>query len=105
MDRPENLRESFDKYEMKYELFSDSKADVAKAFGIAFRVADEYVEKLKSHNLDIEGASGEDHHILPVPSVFIINDGIIRFEYVNPDYKERISKEILLSVSEEIIGN
>lgn len=105
MDRPKKLRESLDKFEMKYDLLSDSKADVAKAFGIAFTVDAEYVEKLKSHNLDIEGASGEDHHILPVPAVFIIKDGVIKFEYVNPDYKVRISKELLLTASEEIIGN
>jgi peroxiredoxin len=105
MDRPEKLKESLDKYQMNYTLLSDSKAEASIAFGLAFKVEESYNEMLKSHNLDIEDASGEDHHILPVPSVFIIKDGVIKFEYVNPNYKVRISKEILLSISTEIIRN
>jgi len=37
---------------------------------------------------------------LPVPSVFIIDEnGIIKFEYVNPNYKERISGKLLLQAA------
>ena len=100
MDTPENLPSTFDKYEMKYELYSDSKANASKAFGIAFTVEDDYVQKLKSYNMDLEASSGEKHHILPVPSVFLTDEnGIIKFECVNPNYKERISGKLLLEVS------
>lgn len=100
MDNPKHLKSTLDKYEMKYELYSDSKANASKAFGIAFKAEDDYVSKLKEHNLDIENASGELHHILPVPSVFIIDkNGIIKFEYVNPDYKIRISEKLLLEAA------
>jgi len=96
MDTPENLSLTLDKYEMKYELYSDSKANASKAFGIAFTVENDYIQKLKSFNMDLEASSGETHHILPVPSVFIFDEkGIVRFEYVNPDYKVRISGKLL----------
>jgi len=100
MDKPENLSATFDKYNMKYELYSDHAANVSKAFGIAFTVEEEYIKKLKGFNMDIEASSGETHHILPVPSVFLVdNKGIVRFEYVNPDYKERISGKLLLEAA------
>ncbi|MBI3124047.1 MAG: AhpC/TSA family protein [Ignavibacteriales bacterium] len=101
IDNPEHLRNTDDKYKMAYELYSDSKAKVSIAFGIAFKVDDEYVSKLKGYNMDIEASSGERHHILPVPSVFLIDSkGIIQFEYVNPNYKTRIGSEMLLSAAQ-----
>ncbi|MFZ2325081.1 MAG: peroxiredoxin-like family protein [Ignavibacteriaceae bacterium] len=100
MDTPENLSATIDKHNLKYELYSDSKAEACKAFGIAFTVQNDYVNSLKSYNMDLEESSGEKHHILPVPSVFLTDEnGIIKFEYVNPNYKERISGKLLLEVS------
>ena len=100
MDKPENLIATVDKHTLKYDLYSDSEADACKEFGIAFNVEDEYVNKLKEFGMDIEVSSGKNHHILPVPSVFIVDDkGIIKFEYVNPDYKERISGKLLLEAA------
>lgn len=106
MDNPEHLKATLDKYQMKYELYSDSKANASKAFGIAFKVDDDYVSKLKQHNLDIENASGQSHHILPVPSVFIVDgNGVIQFEYVNPDYKIRINEKLLLEAAKIYLKN
>lgn len=103
MDKPEKLRSTLEKHNMNYEIYSDSKADVCTAFGIAFTVDDEYVQKLKSFNMDIEESSGQTNHILPVPSAFIVDEnGIILFEYVNPDYKTRIKGDILLEVAKRI---
>jgi peroxiredoxin len=103
MDKPDSLRSTLEKHNMKYELYSDSKADVCTAFGIAFTVDDEYIKKLKSFNMDIEASSGQTHHILPVPGAFIVDaNGIIQFEYVNPNYKTRIKGDVLLEVAKRI---
>ena len=103
MDKSENLSATLGKYKMKYELYSDSKANACKAFGIAFTVENDYIQKLKSYNMDLEESSGETHHILPVPGVFITdNKGVIQFEYVNPDYKVRINAQLLLEAAKII---
>jgi hypothetical protein len=37
--------------------------------------------------------------IIPVPTVMIVNqDRVIQFEYINPNYKERLNSEMLLAV-------
>jgi peroxiredoxin len=96
-DQPSYLKRSFDEVNMKYTLLSDSGMDIARAFGVAFRADAETVARLKQHGMDIEAQSGQDHHQLPVPAVFITGtDGKILFQYVNPDYRERISGEILM---------
>ena len=99
-DKPEKLKESVGKNELTYTLLSDSGMAAAKAFGIAFQVDDETLLKLKGYNIDLEAASGEKHHGLPVPAVFIIGqDGLIRFAYANPDYKVRLDIEVLLAAA------
>jgi len=92
IDKPDKIKESLAKY----------KPNASKAFGLAFKVDDTNIELLKSHNMNIEEASGEKHNILPVPAVFMLNkEGIIQFEYVNPNYKVRLKSEIILKVAEE----
>jgi peroxiredoxin len=50
--------------------------------------------------IDVEAASGDTHHELPVPAVFVLGtDGKIRFEYVNLDYKSRLDPDVLLAMA------
>ena len=101
-DRPAKLNESIDKHKMNYLLLSDSNMAGAKAFGIAYKLDDATIKKYDVYGIDLIGASGEKHYSLPVPAVFVIGtDGIIKFEYVNPNYKVRLESNILLSVVKE----
>ena len=100
-DRPEKIRELTSGGDYAYTLLSDSDLDLAKALGVAYRVDDETFKMLKGYDLDIEDASGKTHHLLPVPSVFILDaDGTIEFEYVNPKYQVRIDPGVLLAAAE-----
>lgn len=99
-DRPEKLVETVQKDSLKYMLLSDSKTFAAQTLGLAFKVDESTVERYRKNNMDMEEASGESHHILPVPAVFVIGtDGIIKFEYVNPDYRVRVDAEVLLAAA------
>lgn len=99
-DRPELLKKTADKNELTYTLLSDAPMQAAKAFGIAFKLDDETVERYKSYDIDIEKDSGYDHHLLPAPAVFLVDQkGVIKFSYVNPNYKERIDGGILLAAA------
>lgn len=97
-DKPEKLVESRQKHGLQYRQFSDSPMTAAQAFGIAFKVDKETLQRYKGWGIDLEAASGQTHHWLPVPSVFLIGtDGRIRFTYVNPDYKVRIRPSVLIA--------
>ncbi|MBR9917771.1 AhpC/TSA family protein [bacterium] len=99
-DRPELLKKTMDKNELTYTLLSDAPMTAAKAFGIAFKMDDKTVERYKSYDIDIEKDSGYDHHLLPAPAVFLVDqEGTIKFSYVNPNYKERIDGGILLAAA------
>jgi peroxiredoxin len=99
-DRPRKVRESLADGTLEYTLLSDSSMIAAKAFGIAFEVDDPMLRKLDSYNIDIEEASGKTHHLLPVPSVFLIGrDGVVDFSHSDPDYKKRLAPEVLLAAA------
>ena len=99
-DRPEKLRASIRKHKLSYLLLSDAEMSAARAFGISFRVDDATLERYKGYGIDLEDASGQKHHLLPVPSVFLVGtDGVIKFRYVNPDHTVRIEPDALLAAA------
>ncbi|MCD8534894.1 MAG: redoxin domain-containing protein [Verrucomicrobia bacterium] len=71
MDQPSKLKATPDREKLHYRLLSDSDAAAAKVFGIAFKVDDATVEKYKGYGINLDAASGRDHHILPHPAVFV----------------------------------
>lgn len=102
-DRPEMLYSSLKEPDIHYTLLSDARMTAARAFGVAFRVDDATVEKYKSFGVDLEAASGERHHELPIPAVFILDQhGIIRFVHANPDYRVRIAPADLLAAAQAV---
>ncbi len=92
-DSPEFLKETLTSKKLNYILLSDAPMKAAAAFGIAFNAGERQADRLKKRSEN--GNPGW----LPVPSVFVLNtDGIIQFEYINPDYKTRIKGNLLLAV-------
>ena len=97
-DRPEELAKSVKKQKLGYTLLSDSDMTAARRFGLAFRVDDATVDLYKTkYDIDLEAASGRNHHELPAPAAYIVDaSGKIRYQYVNQDYKVRVGPEKLL---------
>jgi peroxiredoxin len=97
-DSPEKLRAKPALAELSYTLFSDSKVEAITAFHLGFKVPDELVAKYKNdYHIDLEADSGETHHILPHPAVYVVDrEGVVRFAHVDPDYKKRLEPEKIL---------
>lgn len=93
-DAPQELQATVDKNELGYQLFSDSKGEFIKALGIAFQAPQRY------ENLLVKSSLGDNPGLLPVPSLFIVDtQGLILFEYISPNYKQRIPAELLLAAA------
>jgi len=102
-DRPSELAKSIEKLDLEYTLLSDADAELTKAFGLAFEVGQPTIEKYEGYGIDLEASSGHDHHILPVPAVYLIEtDGRIRFAFWDADYKNRLSGKKLLAAAEQM---
>jgi len=93
-----NLQTTVEKDSIKYKLLSDPNGKFIQEIGIAFKTP----TMLKGY-IAIKGQKGETSDVMPVPTVMIVDKkGVIQFEYINPNYKERISGEMLLSVLKTI---
>jgi len=103
-DRPEIIEVPAEKNELSYSLYSDQDMTAAMAMGIAFRLDDETIEKYKAYGVDLEKDSGRTHHMLPVPAAFVVDTkGVIRYAYVNPDYKVRVEPEVLVEAAKKAL--
>ena len=103
-DRPEALSRTLEKGDIDFQLLSDSKAGLMEAFGIAFTVDADTRKRLAEYGIDLTQASGEAHHALPVPSVFLIDAaGTVQFSYVNPDYRTRVPLRIVRAAIEAVV--
>lgn len=99
-DRYQKLAGYLEEKDLNYTVLSDSKLEVARKFGIAYHVHDELFQRYMDYGHDLEDASGENHHLLPVPATFIVaTDGIIHFQYANPNYKVRLDPDVLLAAA------
>lgn len=102
-DRPAKLKKSLDKHQLSYILLSDSAMTGAMQLGLAWRMSEKQVRRYRFLKMDVEASSGRDHHMLPVPGVFILNrKGVVKFQYVNPNHRERLSSGVLLAAAKEV---
>lgn len=90
VDQAVYARETSAKEKLGFPLLSDPDAGVLGKYHLRLEVDDATLEKYKEYGIDLEKASGRAHHIIAVPAVFVIDgQGIIRWAYVNEDYKVR----------------
>ncbi len=104
-DRPEILFSSLKEPDIHYALLSDASMSAARAYHVAYHLDAAAMAKYGEYGVDLEAASGQKHHQLPVPAAFIIDRrGIIRFEYANPDYRTRITPDELLEAAKAVVS-
>lgn len=96
-DSPENLQQTDEKQKLNYSLYSDADGTFIKGIGIAFKAP----KRMSGMLTDISG--GKNDGLLPAPSVFVVDTtGKIMFEYINPDYRTRLTAGLLIAVLREL---
>ena len=109
-DRPELLYSSLKRETQEsidgldYVILSDADLSAAMALGTAFRIEKRLIDNLKKKGRDYAGSSIGKHKALTVPAVYVVDrSGEIVFDFVNPDYKIRLSAEDLLAAANKLL--
>jgi peroxiredoxin len=109
-DRPEILYASLkqktqdDIDGLDYVILSDAEIIAARALGTAFRTDKGLTDYLDEKGRDYEGSSIGKHNALAVPAVYVINkSGDIVYDFVEPDYKVRLSADELLAAAKKAL--
>ena len=96
-DAPASLKVTDDKEKLNYLLLSDSTGKLSKSVGIAFQAPENYKATIA------KGSDGVNNSFLPVPAVFILNvNAEIEFEHIAPNFKNRISNDLLIAVAKSL---
>jgi peroxiredoxin len=90
---PQTVQQSFfmaDQHRLAFPLLSDAGNQVARQFGLVYRVPDYQRAIYRRVLINLPFTNGDESWELPVPAVYVVDrDGTILFAAVNPDYKER----------------
>lgn len=104
-DSPQDLQKSISKMALQYDLLSDFNSELSQAFGLAFftdeATTKRYVKRLDLNNPLKKNRSGDPRLVLPVPAIYLIDEnGLVQFNYVNPNFKVRLHEQVLLKAAE-----
>ena len=90
---PQTVQQSFfmaDQHQLRFPLLSDSRNQVARKFGLVYRVPDYQQAVYQRAFINLPFANGDESWELPLPATYIIGrDGTIRYAAIHPDYTER----------------
>jgi len=90
---PQTVQQSFlmaDQHHLRFPLLSDGGNQVAREFGLVYRVPEDQQSIYRRAFINLPFANGDESWELPVPATCLISpDGSIRYASVNPDYSER----------------
>lgn len=100
-DIPEMLKKSIKKGGLTYTLLSDPRLQAAKAFGLAYRISETDLGRLKKFGIDLSEHSGESDNLWTVPALYLIaQNGTILYSYFDADYTKRLPTADLLKAVE-----
>ncbi len=92
-DKPDVSQQNASDLGVTFPLLHDHDLSASQAFGIAW----DTVERGEEMHQRLEKASGQSHHLVAVPAVFVLDtEGVIQFEYVNPNHQVRVDSDVLL---------
>jgi peroxiredoxin len=101
-----NSRKSQRDNKLSFPILSDTKGEVANAFGIRFALQEYLIEVYRSFKNDLPAFNNDPSWVLPMPARYVIGtDGIIAYAEVNPDYTQRPDPSELLPVLDRLRGS
>ena len=90
---PQTAKQSFfmvDQHRLRFALLSDAGNQVARQFGLVYRLPDEQQEIYRRAFVNLPFINGDDSWELPIPASYVVDrDGVVLFASANEDYTER----------------
>jgi peroxiredoxin len=90
---PQTVKHSFfmhDQHKLRFRLLSDAGNQVARGFGLTYRVPEFQQVIFRRAFVNLPFANGDESWELPIPATFILErDGTVLYVSANEDYTER----------------
>jgi len=99
---PQTVQQSFfmrDQHKLRFALLSDAGNNVARRFGLTYRISDEQRTVYQRAFVNLPFVNGEASGELPIPATYIIDrDGSVLYASANEDYTERPEPEAIVHI-------
>lgn len=99
---PQTVQQSFfmrDQHMLRFPLLSDNANNLARQFGLTYRVPDEQKAVYQRAFVNLPFVNGDDSWELPIPAAYIIDrDGTVLYAFANEDYTERPEPSEIVSI-------
>lgn len=90
VDKPEIEAKTKATWTIPFPVLSDGTATVIEAFHVVKKLEGDELAKYKGYGVDLEAYSGNTHHEIAVPALFLIDrGGVVRWAHSDPEYKVR----------------
>jgi peroxiredoxin len=90
---PQTVKQSYfmhDQHKLKFPLLSDLKSNVARSFGLTYRVPAAQEALYRRTFVNLPFTNGDNSWELPIPATFIVDrDRTILYDYADEDYTDR----------------
>jgi peroxiredoxin len=98
---PQTMQQSFfmaDQHKLRFPLLSDVGNNVARQFGLVYRVPEFQQAVYRRAFINLPLANGDESWDLPIPATYVVDpDGTVIYASSNPDYTERPEPGEILS--------
>ena len=100
---PEYSRELAFQHKLGFPVLYDKHNEVARNFGLVFRLPDDLQKTYKQIGVDLEKFNGDPSWELPIPGSFVIGgDGLVKYASADPDYTTRPEPDALIEAVKEL---
>jgi peroxiredoxin len=94
-----------EKLALTFALLSDRGNGVARAFGLAYTIAEALRRAHLQLGADLPAFSGADAWELPMTGTFLVDrSGIVRLAFVDPDFTRRLDPSVILARLHDLKG-
>ncbi len=94
---PDSTLSTDQKNNLEFEVLSDINNAVGKQYGVVYKLTDE-VANAYNNSFGLSAYNGNDSNELPLGATYIIGtDAVIRYAFIDPDYRKRAEPDSLLS--------
>jgi peroxiredoxin len=99
---PQTVKQSFfmhDQHKLRFPLLSDIGNNVARQFGLTYRVSDDQQTLYQRAFVNLPFVNGDASWELPIPATYVIDrDGTVLFVSANEDYTDRSEPSDIVDV-------
>lgn len=85
--------------ELKFEMLADKGNQIARLFGIVFKIPEYARSYYKNIGIHLPRYNGDDSFELPIPATYVVNqDGIINYAYIEADHNQRLDPVEIITI-------